>query len=67
MRIQWRPLGLIQESAEGTALGRVEEVYFKGGGFPGGLAFLQECGWPRLGVGCAGGEQDPKWHPEGDV
>jgi tRNA nucleotidyltransferase (CCA-adding enzyme) len=35
-----------------------------------GLAFLRECGWvdhfPELSalIGC---EQDPEWHPEGDV
>ena len=47
-----------------------KKFILKGADLSGGLAFLQECGWlrffPELAalVGC---EQDPKWHPEGDV
>lgn len=47
-----------------------KKLILKGHQIGDGLRFLQECGWlhyfPELDAldGC---EQDPKWHPEGDV
>ncbi|MFU8848017.1 MAG: CCA tRNA nucleotidyltransferase [Opitutales bacterium] len=47
-----------------------KKLILKGVSISSGLQFLKDCGWlpyfPELEalVGC---EQDPKWHPEGDV
>lgn len=47
-----------------------KKLILKGVSISAGLTFLKDCGWlayfPELEalVGC---EQDPKWHPEGDV
>ncbi|MGJ8641423.1 MAG: CCA tRNA nucleotidyltransferase [Opitutaceae bacterium] len=47
-----------------------KKLILKGNQIGAGLRFLQDCGWlqhfPELDalVGC---EQEPKWHPEGDV
>jgi tRNA nucleotidyltransferase (CCA-adding enzyme) len=47
-----------------------KKLLLKGTSISAGLNFLKDCGWlkyfPELEslVGC---EQDPKWHPEGDV
>ena len=47
-----------------------KKFILKGVDLSGGLAFLRDCGWlqyfPELEalVGC---QQDPQWHPEGDV
>ena len=65
------PRTLARALALGTSLGRVEEAHPQGVRNPSkGLLFLQACNWlqyfPEIEalVGC---EQDPEWHPEGDV
>lgn len=47
-----------------------KKLVLKGLKISDGLAFLRDCGWikyfPELAK-CVGCEQDPEWHPEGDV
>lgn len=47
-----------------------KKLILKGEKISKGLFFLRDCGWikyfPELAA-CVGCEQDPEWHPEGDV